>query len=76
MNHIEHFGLAVPGKRLFDRLDTELGFQRDREPPGKEFSAEPIHDGRKVDEARCHRDMAMSVAQTWFGRVTGSSRNR
>jgi hypothetical protein len=34
---IEDFGLAVTGKRLFDRSDAELGFQRDREPLGKDF---------------------------------------
>src|ERR1700676_4519608 len=30
---VENLGLAVPGERLFDRLETELDFHRDRHAP-------------------------------------------
>ena len=49
MLHIEDVGLAVAGQRLLDRLDAEVGLQRDRHPPGQHAAGEAVQHGGEVE---------------------------
>jgi len=51
---VEDFRPAVQSKRFFDRVQAEVDFHGDRDPPGKHPSAEPVQHGSQVDEAVCH----------------------
>src|SRR5439155_25818515 len=54
---VEDLRPAVFGERLLDRLEAELDFHRDREPPSLDPAAEPVDHGGKVDEAARYRDV-------------------
>ena len=47
----------MPGQRLLYSLDAKVGLQRNKHPPGKDTAGEPVHDGRKIDEATRHRNV-------------------
>src|SRR5271166_2796883 len=49
--------LPVPGERLLDRPQAEIDLHADRQPPGQDPPAEPVHHGREVYEATRHRDV-------------------
>ena len=55
---VEDLRLAVPGDRFFDGLRAERRVHRDRQPPRQHLAAVPVDDGRQVDEAARHRDVA------------------
>ena len=48
---IEDLGRTVPGERFLERLDTELGAERVRQPPRQHRAAYPVHDHHQVEEA-------------------------
>ena len=54
---VENLRPAVTGQSFLQRLDAELGFHRDRHPPGQNPAAEPVDHGRQIDEAARHRDV-------------------
>jgi hypothetical protein len=72
----EDAGLAMTGKRFLDRFDAECRLQSDRQPPGQDASAEPVHDGGQKDGTPSHRNIGYIHRQTWLGRVTGRLRSR
>src|ERR1700731_3616965 len=45
-------------KRLLQRLDCMATLQRDRHPMCQHPTARPVHYGRQIYEAPCHRDIA------------------
>lgn len=45
----EDAGLAMTGKRFLDRFHADRRLQSDRQPPGQDASAEPVHDGGEKD---------------------------
>ena len=51
---VEDLGPAISGNRFFDSFDAERRIQGDRQPPGQNLAAEPINDGRQIDEAPRH----------------------
>lgn len=55
---IEDLGPAVAGDRLLQRLDAEVGFHRDRYPPGQDLPAEPVDDRHEINEALRHQNVA------------------
>lgn len=40
------------------RLDAEVGLHSDRHQPSQDLAAEPVDDGREIDEPHRHRDVA------------------
>lgn len=54
---VEYLGRPVTGDRLFKRLDTEGGIQSIGEPPGKNLTARPVHNGHKITESFRHGDV-------------------
>ena len=54
---IENVRPAVTGQSFIQRLDAELRFHGDRQPPSENPAAEPVDDGREIDEAARHRDV-------------------
>ena len=57
MLHIEDFGDAMAGQRLLDRLDAEVGLQRDRHAMAEHPPREPVDDSGEIDKAARHRDI-------------------
>jgi hypothetical protein len=51
---VEDLGPAVAAKRLFQRLKAEAGRQLIDSRQAKDLAAEPVDDGRQVDEAPRH----------------------
>jgi hypothetical protein len=54
---IEDVRPSVTGQSFIQRLDAELRFHGDRQPPGENPAAEPVDDGCQIDEAARHRDV-------------------
>jgi hypothetical protein len=54
---VENLRLTESPQRLFQGLDTEVGMQRVRTPPGQNRSRMPIHDRHQGDEAFGQRNV-------------------
>ncbi len=54
---VENLRPAVPGKRLFESLETEIHLHGNRNAPRQNPPAGPVHHGRQVDEAARHRNV-------------------
>ena len=54
---VEDLGAAVQQERFLERLDTELGAERVRQPPRQHRAAHPVHDHHQVEKAPGHRDV-------------------
>lgn len=52
---VEYFRLSIAGQRVLDRFDAEVRLHRDRQPPGQNPPAKPVHDGAEIDESPRHR---------------------
>src|SRR4051794_22508288 len=63
---IKNLGFTILGKRRLDRLKAEIDGQGDRHPPGQHLAAEPVHHGRQVDKAACHRHVGDLHALVWL----------
>lgn len=63
-------------QRFPQSLDAQISLKRDRQPSADHPPAEPVHDGDQIDESPRHRDVGMSVVETWLARVTASLRSR
>src|SRR3954454_13745451 len=57
---IEDLRPAEPSQRLFQGIDTEVGVQRVRKPPGQHRPRVPVHDRHQVDEG------TWSETPAWF----------
>ncbi len=42
------FRLSIAGQRVLDRFDAEVRLHRDRQPPGQNPPAKPVHDGAEI----------------------------
>jgi len=51
--HVENLGLGTL-KGFFQGLYAECRVQADRQLPGQNIAAEPIHDGHKVNKSMIH----------------------
>jgi len=72
---IEDFGLAVTSESVLQCLDAEgrsivIDSRQDR------TRRSPVQDDSGIDEATRHRDVVMSIAQTWVRRVIALPRSR
>ena len=54
---IEDLGPVVARERFLERLDTKLGAEGIRQPPGQHGAAYPIHNDHQIEEAFGHRDV-------------------
>src|SRR6266478_2844267 len=48
---------AIPGERLLERLDAEVGTERVRQPPRQHCTTVPVHDRDQIQETLGHRDI-------------------
>lgn len=54
---VEYLGCPVAEDRLFEGLNTERGIESIGEPPGKNLTARPVHNGHKIAESFRHGDV-------------------
>src|SRR5271156_1950279 len=74
---IEDAGLAEPGERLAQRLDTEPCRQRVRQPPGQHPSGCPVDDRDQVQKPLLHRYVRyVSCPYPAFARAGSGSAGR
>ena len=55
---VHYFGFAVSGDGVVKGFNAKVRFHAVREPPSKNLSAEPIHDGNQIQKTPPHRDVA------------------
>jgi len=62
---VHDLGRAEAMDRLFQRIDTEVRFQRVRDARGQHLAVEPVHNRHQIEEATPHRQVGASGRRYW-----------